>query len=42
MAEKKPSIALIGQWRIVEADLLDRAHLDLPGLAILTTTAQGG
>jgi hypothetical protein len=33
---------LIGQWRIVEADLWDRAHLDLCGLATLTITAQGG
>jgi hypothetical protein len=33
---------LIGQWRIVEADLWDRAHLDLCGPATLTITAQGG
>ena len=33
---------LIGRWRIVEADLWDRAHLDLCGPATLTITAQGG
>ena len=33
---------LIGGWRIVEADLRDRAHLDLCGPAALTITAQGG
>ena len=33
---------LIGHWRIVEADLWDRAHLDLCGPARLTITAQGG
>jgi hypothetical protein len=33
---------LIGRWRIVEADLLDLAHLDLCGPAALTITAQGG
>jgi hypothetical protein len=33
---------LIGRWRIVEADLWDRAHLDLCGPAMLTITAQGG
>ena len=33
---------LIGRWRIVEADLWDRAHLDLCGPAKLTITAQGG
>jgi hypothetical protein len=33
---------LIGRWRIVEADLWDRAHLDLCGPAALTITAQGG
>jgi acylphosphatase len=33
---------LIGRWRIVEADLWDRAHLDLCGPARLTITAQGG
>ena len=32
----------IGRWRIVEADLWDRAHLDLCGPARLTITAQGG
>ena len=32
----------IGRWRIVEADLWDRAHLDLCGPATLTITAQGG
>ena len=32
---------LIGRWRIVEADLWDRAHLDLCGPATLTITAQG-
>ena len=33
---------LIGRWRIVEADLWDRARLDLCGPATLTKTAQGG
>ena len=33
---------LIGRWRIVEADLWDRAHLDLCRPARLTITAQGG
>ena len=33
---------LIGRWRIVEADLWDRAHLDLCGPARLTITAQSG
>ena len=33
---------LIGRWRIVEADLWDRAYLDLCGPAILTITARGG
>ncbi len=32
--------SLIGRWRIVEADLWDRAHLDLCGPAMLTITAQ--
>ena len=32
----------IGRWRIVEADLWDRAHLDLCGPTRLTITAQGG
>ena len=33
---------LIGRWRIVEADIWDRAHLNLCGPATLTITAQGG
>jgi hypothetical protein len=33
---------LIGRWRIVEADIWDRACLDLSGRATLTITAQGG
>jgi hypothetical protein len=33
---------LIGRWRIVEADLWDRGHLDLCGPATLMITAQGG
>ena len=33
---------LIGRWWIVEADLWDRAHLDLCGPARPTITAQGG
>jgi hypothetical protein len=33
---------LIGRWRIVEADLWDRAHLDLCGPAALTITPPGG
>jgi hypothetical protein len=33
---------LIGRWRIVEADLWDRSHLDLCGPARLTITEQGG
>jgi len=32
---------LIGRWRIVEADIWDRAHLDLCGPATLTITARG-
>jgi hypothetical protein len=32
---------LIGRWRIFEADIWDRAHLNLCGQA-LTITAQGG
>ena len=31
---------LIGRWRIVEADIWDRAYLDLSGPATLTITAQ--
>jgi hypothetical protein len=30
------------RWRTVEADLWERAHLDLCGPARLTITAQGG
>lgn len=33
---------LIGRWRIVEADIWDRDHLDLCGPATLTITARGG
>ena len=33
---------LIGRWRIVEADLRDRAYLNFCGPATLTITAQGG
>lgn len=33
---------LLGRWRIFEADLWDRAYLDLCGPATLTVTAQGG
>jgi hypothetical protein len=33
---------LVGHWRIVEADLRDRAHLDLCGPARLTITTQSG
>jgi hypothetical protein len=33
---------LIGRWRIVEADLWDRAYLDLRGPATLTITAHDG
>jgi hypothetical protein len=33
---------LIGRWRIFEADIWDRAYLDLSGPATLTITAQGG
>jgi hypothetical protein len=33
---------LIARWRSVEADVWDRAHLDLCGPAALTITAQGG
>ena len=32
---------LIGRWRIVEADLWDRAHLDLCGPASLVVRANG-
>ena len=33
---------LLGRWRIVEADLWDRAYLNLGGPATLTITARGG
>jgi hypothetical protein len=33
---------LIGRWRIVEADIWERAYLNLSGPATLTITAQGG
>jgi hypothetical protein len=33
---------LVGRWRIIEADIWDRDHLDLCGPAMLTFTAQGG
>lgn len=33
---------LIGRWRIVKADIWDRAHLNLCGPAMLTITAEGG
>jgi hypothetical protein len=33
---------LIGRWRIVEAEIWDRAYLNLSGPATLTITAQGG
>ena len=32
---------LIGRWRIVEADIWDRAYLDLCGSAMITITDQG-
>jgi hypothetical protein len=32
---------LVGRWRIVEADLWDRDHLDLCGPAMLTINANG-
>jgi hypothetical protein len=32
---------VIGRWRIVEADIWDRAYLNLCGPATLTITAQG-
>ncbi len=37
-----PNCRLIGRWRIAEADLWDRAYLDLCGPATLTITPQGG
>jgi len=33
---------LIGRWRIVEADIWDRAYLNLSGPATITITAEGG
>ena len=33
---------LIGRWWIVEADIWDRAYLNLSGPAMLTITAKGG
>jgi hypothetical protein len=33
---------LLGRWRVVEADLWDRAYLDLCGPATLSITAQSG
>jgi hypothetical protein len=32
---------LVGRWRIVEADLWDRAHLDLVAPAMMTIGADG-
>lgn len=32
---------LVGRWRIVEADIWDRGHLDLCGPAMLVITAKG-
>ena len=32
---------LVGRWRIVEADIWDRDHLDLCGPATITITAHG-
>ena len=32
---------LVGRWRIVEADIWDRDHLDLCGPAMITITARG-
>ena len=32
---------LVGRWRIVEADIWDRDHLDLCGLAMITITDHG-
>jgi hypothetical protein len=32
---------LVGRWRIVEADIWDRDHLDLCGPAMITITAHG-
>jgi hypothetical protein len=32
---------LVGRWRIVEADIWERDHLDLCGPAAITITAQG-
>jgi hypothetical protein len=37
-----PDCCLIGRWRIVEADLWDRAYLNLSGPATLIISAQGG
>ena len=37
-----PNCRLIGRWRIVKADIWDRAYLDLCGPATLTITAQDG
>ena len=42
LAVKAPAnCRLIGRWRIFEADIWDRAYLDLSGPATLTITAQG-
>jgi hypothetical protein len=32
---------LLGRWRIVEADILDRDHLELFGPAVITIGAEG-
>ena len=43
LAVKAPAnCRLISRWRIFEADVWDRAYLDLSGPATLTITAQGG
>ena len=43
LAVKAPAnCRLIGRWRIFEADIWDRAYLDLSGPATLAITAHGG
>ena len=37
----RPSRPIVGRWRIIEADLWDRDHLDLCGTATLVIGAHG-
>jgi hypothetical protein len=39
--ERASELQLVGRWRIVEADIWDRDHLDLSGPATITITDHG-